>query len=62
LETPVGSNIVQEIKNRCTPSTPPVAIPRVDKPIPKFLDKKVRKRLLALRRQEARAEALEAVG
>ena len=35
---------------------------RVDKPIRKFLDKKVRKRLMALRRQEARAESLSAVG
>ena len=33
-----------------------------DKPIPKFLDKKVRKRLMALRREEARAETLAAVG
>jgi hypothetical protein len=40
-------------------ATPPAAH---DKPIPKFLDKKVRKRLLAMRRQEARAETLAAVG
>ncbi len=39
--------------------TPPVP---VDKPIPKFLDKNVRKRLLALRRERARSATLEAVG
>lgn len=33
-----------------------------DKPVPKFLDKKVRKRLLALRRERARTATLEAVG
>ena len=51
----VISDVAQTIKGRLTPSTPPASVPRADKPIPKFLDKKVRKRLLALRRQEALA-------
>ena len=42
-------------------ATPLTSSP-TDKPIPKFLDKKVRKRLLALRRQQSRAESLSAVG
>jgi len=42
--------------------TPAVPLVRESKPVPKFLDKKVRKRLLALRRQAARAEALAAMG
>jgi len=58
LETAVASDVAQTIKSRFTQATPAVSVPRVDKPIPKFLDKKVRKRLLALRRQEARAAAL----
>jgi hypothetical protein len=62
LETAVASDVAQTIKDRFTPSTPAVCVPQADKPIPKFLDKKVRKRLLALRRQEARAAALGAVG
>jgi hypothetical protein len=56
------SDVDQTIKNRFPQETPPVSVPCAPKPIPKFLDKKVRKRLLALRRQEARAEALSAVG
>ena len=58
LETAVASDVAQTIKSRFTQATPAVSVPRADKPIPKFLDKKVRKRLLALRRQEARAAAL----
>ncbi|MGI8981339.1 MAG: hypothetical protein ACR2FY_19105 [Pirellulaceae bacterium] len=41
--------------------TPVASIP-ADKPIPKFLDKKVRKRLLALRRERTRAAMRETVG
>jgi hypothetical protein len=55
-------DVAQTIEDRLTQATPPASVPRAPKPIPKFLDKKVRKRLLALRRQEARAEALSAVG
>jgi hypothetical protein len=62
LETAIVSDVAQTIKDRFPQATPAVSMPRSDKPIPKFLDKKVRKRLLALRRQEARAEALSAVG
>lgn len=56
------SGVAQTIKNRFPQGTPPASIPSAPKPIPKFFDKKVRKRLLALRRQEARSEALSAVG
>jgi hypothetical protein len=49
------SDVTQAIKERCAPATPAVCVPAAHKPIPKFLDKKVRKRLLALRRQEALA-------
>jgi hypothetical protein len=42
--------------------TPAVPLVRESKPVPKFLDKRVRKRLLAVRRQAARAETLGAVG
>ncbi len=62
IDSTVASELTQAIKDRCTPTTPPVCVASARKPIPKFLDKKVRKRLLALRRQEARAEALSAVG
>lgn len=62
LETPVASDVAQTFKDRFPQATPAVSVPCADKPIPKFLDKKVRKRLRALRRQEARAEALAAVG
>jgi hypothetical protein len=62
LETANASDVPQTIKDRFSQATPAVSMPRSDKPVPKFLDKKVRKRLLALRRQEARAEALSAVG
>ena len=55
VELPIGSSLAQTIKDRFPQPTPPAAVPRADKPIPKFLDKKVRKRLLALRRQEALA-------
>ncbi|MGI8980649.1 MAG: hypothetical protein ACR2FY_15590 [Pirellulaceae bacterium] len=61
-ETAIASDVAQTIKDRFPQATPAVSMPRSDKPIPKFLDKKVRKRLRALRRQEARAEALAAVG
>jgi hypothetical protein len=50
------------IQPRLIPSAPAVPLVRESKPIPKFLDKKVRKRLRALRRQAARAEVLVAVG
>jgi hypothetical protein len=56
------SDVAQTIKDRFPQATPQATVPSAHKPIPKFLDKKVRKRLLALRRQEARAEALSAVG
>lgn len=62
LDSAAVSDVTQTIKDRFTPTTPPVSVPCAPKPIPKFLDKKARKRLLALRRQEARAEALSAVG
>jgi len=62
VDSVAASDVAQAIKDRCTPTTPAVCVPSAHKPIPKFLDKKVRKRLLALRRQEARAEALSAVG
>ncbi len=62
LQTTVASDMAQTIKDRFIPATPPVFMPSADKPTPKFLDKKVRKRLLALRRQEARTEVLAAVG
>jgi hypothetical protein len=51
----VALDVARAIKDRLEQSTPPVSVPRGDKPIPKFLAKKVRKRLLALRRQEALA-------
>ena len=50
-----ASEAAQAIKERLTQATPVVSPPRADKPIPKFFDKKVRKRLLALRRQETLA-------
>ena len=62
LETGVAADVTQAIKDRCTPTTPAVCVPSAHKPIPKFLDKKVRKRLLAHRRQEARAATLSGVG
>ncbi|MCE9526361.1 MAG: hypothetical protein K8R36_09940 [Planctomycetales bacterium] len=51
----VALDVAKAMKDRLTHSTPPASVPCADKPIPKFLDKKVRKRLLALRRQEALA-------
>jgi hypothetical protein len=50
------------IGQRLISPTPAVPLARESKPVPKFLDKKVRKRLLAFRRRAARAEVLEAVG
>ena len=52
----------ESINRQLISPTPAVPVVRESKPVPKFLDKKVRKRLLALRRQAARAEALGAVG
>ncbi len=55
IQPVAAAEAAQAIKERLTQATPVVSPPRADKPIPKFLDKKVRKRLLALRRQEALA-------
>jgi hypothetical protein len=69
--TPVATNsygqsafaaVPEGLQPASKPFAPCLTSSPTDKPIPKFLDKKVRKRLLALRRQQSRAESQSAVG